>query len=954
MLTCDFFGTVLPEKGTYVLFVQKPDGKGWNENHNSIESLTDAALGYDKTDATVYFALGTFVDNVEEDGTGRLRARRKAVYADKFKTLAVDIDVGGKYEDAREAAKDLLRACAEVDLPKPLFVKSGKGIHAYWPMTSAISARHWELMARMLRAALAACSVDFDTSKIHDPAMVLRPVGTRHKKDPTNWLEVTAAKPVELVDPRTLATALKPYKDLANTTPLQRKERRSSVLDAFNEGNRTPVVLESLKGCAQISALLESQGAKDALGNTPQEPMWRASLGIAKYAEDVDAAIIALAGGHEDFDFADSKRKLEGWQGTGPTTCQKFDELCPNVCAVCPHFGKIKSPAVLTQGHTELVSEDPKTGATVATELPFGYHIKDNHLYFRPKDSNEDTFVAPYALWVVGRVADVEESQQKAKVAVNLPIEGTKVVDIDVTAIADGGQTLSKALSLKQIYVSGDTTRLKSYLMTYLRELQKASSIDHFYRHFGWQKDGSFLSGRGVHGRDDVDHIHLEGAASEFQEFLAPTGDVSKWVKATKLFAHKDLKYHGGYFLMMLGAPLQAGSNIAGMFVNAYSRDSGSGKTLTARFGLSAWGKPSKLIRTVNDTDNSLYKSFGITSSFGAYIDEYTTVDVERGRKQIFTWQEGRERTRLSRSADGFREQAYWNMPIFASSNRDIHEMLNMRISSEAEQLRVLQLPFPRTKIFEDNADFGYRLTGLLEDNYGLIGPMLVDEIIKRGGAKEVYERAYIRFADKYQFKFLGQERFINSVIVCADAIGEIATDLGLIEFDYKKAVDNVLHAVRRQRETMRETKLDSLDVVFQFLTENADKIVHWREDHDGGGATRAYALPAPKVAVARTEYAYDKDGKLIGGGLYINRTTFRNWCALNGAEYRSAREGLEDMGIGVSEPRKTLFKGVSGAASSGQTYCVAIEVQSHPRLIEAAESTQPGAISCKPRLAVV
>ena len=270
----------MPEKGVYVLFTQKPNGVGWNENHNTISELAEAAAGYDRTDATVYYALATFSNNVEADESGRLRAKRKAVYADQFKTLAVDIDIGGKYTTAKEAAQDLLASCDKLGLPHPLLVRSGKGVHAYWPMSQTISAKHWEVMARMLRAALTSCEVDFDTSKIHDPTMVLRPVGTHHKKDPDNWVGVRAGNTVEPTDPRELAQILMPFKGIIPAPA--RETKRSSVMDAFFEGDRTPIVLDSLGGCAQIQALLDSQGAKDANGDLPQEPMWRASLGIGK------------------------------------------------------------------------------------------------------------------------------------------------------------------------------------------------------------------------------------------------------------------------------------------------------------------------------------------------------------------------------------------------------------------------------------------------------------------------------------------------------------------------------------------------------------------------------------------------------------------------------------------------------------------------------------------------
>ena len=965
MKTIEFFELVLPEKGVYVLFTQKPNGVGWNENHNSLNELAEAAAGYDKSDATVYYALATFSNNVEADESGRLRAKRKAIYADQFKTLAVDIDIGGKYATAKEAAQDLLASCDKLGLPRPLLVRSGKGVHAYWPMSQAISAKHWEVMARMLRAALASLEVDFDTSKIHDPAMVLRPVGTRHKKDPENWLEVKAGPAVEPTDPRELAKILMPFKGIIPTPA--RKPKRSSVMDAFFEGDRTPIVVDSLGGCAQIKALLDSQGAKDANGDLPQEPMWRASLGIAKFSDDVEDSIIALAGGHPEFDLEDSKRKLAGWQGTGPTTCQKFDELCPNVCPSCPHYGKFKSPAVLSKG-SEVIVAPPTLGEIAPAKqikLPDGYSVKFGKIVYRGPDDEDDKLVAPFEIWVEGRSANLDQTRALCHTAVKNPDGTVERFDIDMREVAAGaGARLKEALAEKDVYIRSNPRDIQVYLMTYLQEIKAVAERGLFFEHFGWQSDDSFLSGCGVHKLDDDEEVtieavqYLNGAAKEYQEYLEPTGEVQPWINATKLFAHPDLTYHGGYFLMMLGAPLMAGSNIAGVFVNAYSPHSGSGKTLTARFGLSAWGKPSKLMRNVNDTDNALYKSLGVTSSFGGYIDEYTIVDPERGRRQIFTLQDGRERTRLGRDADSFREQATWNMPVFASSNRNIHDMLQTHLSAEAEQMRVLQLPFPRTSVFDDNKNLGYELTSMLETNYGIVGPMLVTEIIKRGGAKKVYDAAYKTFSDKYDFEFKGPERFLAAAVICGAAIGEIASDLGLIKFDYKQAMHNVLDAVRQHRDTVADSVYDAFDIIFQYMNDNAGDIVHYRETYDAvKGEANGMVVGDPtriKDASARVEITYDDQKNPVDGKVFLNRKQLNKFCREHGAELSSVMSQLKDMGVKLVTGRKRMFKNIAGLAGTGGVRTIELDISSHARLIDAASDSAGPLNGFKPRLSVL
>lgn len=961
MDTKTFLGKLLDERDNYVLYLARGSSK-WNENYATLDETCDAIARHDASTTTVYFAVGKFANNlVISDKTGRLHAKRTKEFASRFKTLACDIDIGPdhKYQTQREAAVDILRACGAIRLPQPMFVSSGVGVHLYWPLTESINADLWERVSILLRTALQAHGVAIDASKIHDKSMVLRPAGSHHKKDPANWRLVDVAKDASPSDPRDLLKVLIQYKSVA---VLQAKpagaKRVSQVAAAILEGG-TPIHLDDLRKCKQIDALIASGGRLDAAGRVVKEPMWRASAGgIAKFCTDPQDALIRLAGGHPDFDLDENLDKMSKYKGTGPTNCSTFEANCPEGCIGCQFHGKLTSPGQLTGGITEVVIPHPMTGVPVEIKLPHRYALKNGAVVYTPQGSDEDVFVSPYMMYVVARFTDVEESRSTAKVAVTFPIEGVKIIDVDVSAIATGGAELTKALALKQVYTYGDNKLLRQYFMTYLQELQKARAIEYYYKHYGWQNDGSFLGHDGLIGQPPSSHIHLDGSAQQYQDqgYLEKKGDLAAWVKGTRMFAHPDLEHHGTVFLMMAGSVLMKGSGLASVFVNMYSKESGTGKTLTARYGLSVYGSPERLISTVNDTDNALYKRFGILSSTGAYIDEITTMDMERLRKLIFTLQEGREKDRLQQSAEGFRDCAHWTMPIFGSSNKDIIEGIGNNYSSEAEKLRVLQFTFNRVDLFETGgSNLGYKVSRFLSDNHGLAGPLLVEEIIRRGGPKAVYERAFDRFSSKYNFEFTGPERFIQSQFVSADGIGEIAADLKLIEFAYEDNIARSLKSVSGMRNVIREGELSDLDLIMQFLTENADKLVHYREARLKTGTKQFILEPAPRTAVGRTEVAYDDNSNLIGGNLFVNRLLFKQWCQRHGADYRAVLTGLMKQGVAAQDNvRKTLFKGVPGASSAGQTYCMALDLNSHPRLIEANSSMDNALLAVTPRLSAV
>lgn len=943
MDTLSFLTKVLPGTGNYVLTLER-NKKFWNENFTTLESLVEGIEKIDKTETTVFFAVGRYQNNTEVLPTGRTKVTRKQTDTAGFKTLCCDLDVGGEhsYADAREAAQALAKFCTDMKMRLPMIVSSGRGLHCYWPLTQELNPEHWTKLSTMLRVAMQDHGIDLDTSKIHDASMVLRPVGAHHKKDPGNWKLVTLKRDCDAADPREYVELLAKYKDVAAaTTPAKKKSgKKSEIMDAIMDG--TPVDIDAVgKKCPQIAALLESGGATNAAGKPVDNTMWFHAMGMVKKSapENQKDTLIKLCGKHPDFNLEENLNLLDRWKGTGTTLCVTFEKDCPEGCENCEYRGKLSSPGQLTSGVTEVTMTNPETDTPVTFNLPPRYSIKNGGIFYTPAGADDDIPVSPYMIYVLDRFTDVEEHRQIAKLLVKFPLEGEKVVDLDTLCIAHGGTELAKALALRQIYIPGDVRPLRQYFMTYLQELQKSKPIEMYYRHFGWQTDTQFLGSQGVQGQVEAGAlVHYDGPIKDYVKLITKSGDdLDQWVKLTRIFAQPEANFHGLVFLMMAGSPLMRGSGLASTLVNSYSKESGSGKTITARIGLSIWGQPSKLMRTVNDTDNALYKHFGIMHSLGAYIDEITTMDPERLRAFAFTLQEGRERDRVKQSADGFREKVTWQMPLFASSNRDAYEVVGMRYSSEAEKLRILQFTFERLAIFEQKKGLGYEITRFLEANHGFVGPMIIEEIIKRGGPAKIFDTAYKRFDDKYEFHFTGPERFYQAMMVIADAMGEIMEDMGLIHFDYQQSVRNGLAHIQTLRDQTTESSMSGLDLCQQYLTENANKIVHYREFHRGQSVSGKVMEPPPNTAVARTEVAYDNADKLLGGFIYINRTAFRRWCGQNGVEFQSVLSGLKKEGVRIEENvRKTLFKNVLGASSAGQTYCFSMDVTSHPRLIEA------------------
>jgi hypothetical protein len=947
MKTIEFLSKVLAPEDNYLLWMARSSGATWNENYADINDCIKAIETTDqKEDITVYMAIGAYTDNVHEHAkTKRDYVQRRSYQATYFKSLAADLDVGereDKYDSQREAVKSIIKACKRLKLPLPMVVLSGNGVHVYWPFDKSISAENWERMSLALRAALESQGVKLDVSKISDRTMVLRPVGSHHKKDPDNWKEVKVVMDAPERPVMEYAKALKPFASSVKKGRKSNKgfaKRQSAVMDALLESG-SDINIEHMARCPQLEAMLSSAGVSDATGGSVSEPLWRAALGIAKFCEDKEDAAIRLSNGHPDFEYNDCMEKMNGWSGTGPTVCATFEKYCPEPCESCEHRGKITSPAQLTGGVTEVEVELPDTEETETVSLPNGYSFKNKCLYYRHPKLDEDIFVSPYMMWVVSRVTDYEGDANSALIAVEFPREGVKVITIDSVLIAVGGNDLRKALAAKQVYIKEDIEPLRNYLMTFLRKLQSAVAADISYTHFGWQKDGSFLLGDRVIGGNVKGRPHLDGIAKMYKERLSAKGDLETWIEATRIFDLPGMEFQNFAFFLALGAPLLEGAHFPSALVNLYSGDSGSGKTLTGKFGISAWGNPETLGGKAKDTEAAFYKNFGTLNSIGAYVDEMTTMDTDQLRRFVMCIQDGMEKERLNKEANGFRPQAKWRMPIITSSNKDMYDQLGKGVASEAEELRILQLSCPRVPYLEEKGTkVGYKLQILLERNHGLAGPILVNEIIQQGGPQRVYEAMSDLFDAETKFVFKGQERFYRGLVVVAYAAGRICQELGLVRCNPMRGVTAVKKEVLVLRGSRKHQAHDGFDVLAQFLTEKQSEIVFYTNT-----PTNSYALqPVPRSAVARVELTMDAKERMIGGMIYVNRTGFRKWGARNGAEARSTIEKMRKAGAIIEEhTRKTLYKGVQGASASGQTHCFAIDVMSHARLIAACDESKP------------
>jgi hypothetical protein len=967
--TKDFLTRVSAQRDELVICTHKPDpsgkeSRGFFWNRGSFANIDDAVAAIQKwdteSDTTVYFGIGAFANHAYTDVNGKTKWRRTQDKATWFKTLALDLDIGSDkpYATQKDGWAAMRLALAAINFPTPMVVSSGRGLHCYWPLTEAISASHWVKASTALRIALEENGVVIDTTKIHDSSMVLRPVGSNHKKQQP-WKPVECKLNSPDYNPIQLFTTLKPWFGKASKTQSSTaaKKPQSSIAAAVLNSNDVNI-LAVAQHCKQISAIVNSGGVTDAAGNPVLEPLWRSTMGLAAHATDVKEAVIILAGKHKDFDLNDSMNKLAGWKGTGPTTCAKFEQLSPEGCKGCPHKGKITSPAQLSSSTTSTVVDEQ--GESIEIELPKPYVEKDGKIYKEIKtdtevvDANGNSvtvtttdweLTSPYPMHITGMYKDGVSGKTTFRLAIKYPMTGWQEEDHEIGVVATIGKEFATFLLNRQVFSIkgvGQQEKLRGYLMDYLTMVQQQSPTGVDFISFGWQDDGSFLCGeRIINSPTGNTDRRLRGAASRYAEMIKPHGDRQIWIDAMDMLNEPGTHNLRAAIILALSGLLGKVSGNASLVVSIYSTETTTGKSLALMAANSLIGNPRDLFMTKLDTSNALFKIRGVLNNLPCTIDELTTSADEDVAELAYNLSQGREKISMSKDRE-IREPVKWDGPTLLTTNISIHQKFdNIQTSNDPLRARTMELHHhDRTFIQTDSTGYsnGYRFFDLIAKNNGWAYPELVEAVVAYGGPELIYEKGVAAFTKRFNFLFEPQERFYRSGIINGWIIGKIGQKLGLIPFDVDNTTQYLIDCTIKARKDAESSKQDVFDTVGQFLQEFNDQLIEVTELY--GSGKEQVRVPAPERAVARLKVVYDSNTPVMpGSSLAINLTALKKWLSKtrDGAD-RLIRE-LESNGALISaRERVTIFKGCQNR-NPGQAHCLIVNIN-HPRFVDALTST--------------
>ena len=929
MDTLAFLRRVLPSSGGFLVSITINQGQLPRQGfHDDIETLSNTVQALSRAGNNVYYAVASFHDR---------NAGRKQDNVSFIRTLFIDVDCGpGKpFSDWKAGLRAVGEFVAVNKLPKPMIVHSGNGLHVYWVLDEDLTREEWTPLALALKALIPAEDgvYLFDPTPPADSARVLRPVGTINPKGGGEVRLLIDAPPVSVEEMR---AALGHSAPAAVVTPT-----RSALLDAmavkhdFPPANPDTVAAK----CAQVGWAIANQ-------QDVPEPMWYALMGVAAHCTDPEQTAIAWSKDYTGFNQAETLRKLSQWRDstTGPATCSRFEQERPTGCAKCKFRGKISTPARLGIQYQTVAPPDDAPDEVIKT-VPMPRWFKRTDQGMKVVLDGTDIDVCNFDIYPISYGRDESLGYETVRYKWNRPHVGWQLLCFRQSLLAEFSvKEFAASIADQGIILATrkQTEFFQMMLRSYMEELRQLRSVTNLYSTMGWKTNNTeFLLGDTIYRRSADGSVAVETAslAASTQRagdnMFTTSGTLESCTKFTSLLERASMPVHKFALCVSMAAPLLEFTGLKGLTLSLCG-ETGAGKTLAQLWQQSVWGDPSRLHYNAKFTQNAMFARMGFYNNLPVTIDEATMLPPKEVGDFLYWVSQGRDKARLNRQAEE-RDAKTWATFVTTSSNRSLASMLSASgLETDAQMARLLEITVHPHPLFTRSTEAGQKIYNFITTNYGTAGRALVQQYLELGeeGLRMAFEHHKTVFDKTYKVKFTGSERYWEQCIFLADFAGKVASDLGLIQFDYRDGTAYVLTQLGTMRKVVAENHADSFDLLTEYLNDQSHTaltITHVATPQQQIIDTSR--LPRGEVHIRYDLYRANPGAPLHDGSISIDRRHFKRWLATRGGDYRTLAQDMTSQGINITPTSEKGYLGRGTNIKLGQQYVLVVSVN-HPRLI--------------------
>jgi hypothetical protein len=403
---------------------------------------------------------------------------------------------------------------------------------------------------------------------------------------------------------------------------------------------------------------------------------------------------------------------------------------------------------------------------------------------------------------------------------------------------------------------------------------------------------------------------------------ISAKGDLYVWSEATAIFGVPGMQAHAFIFGCVFGSPLMKYTSLEGCLFNAIG-DTGSGKTITARFALSAMGKWKGLELIQGDTEKSKIAHIGAMGDRMTYVDEVTNAEDKVISAFVYGVTAGRSVKRLKETGET-RGTAAWHSITLTSSNSSLVEKLStLKSNPDAEKARVFEIDIqPQPALTVEACK---RLGDAMENHYGNAYPVFIEYVNANQAKCAALVEATIERL-RLHTKAPQHERYLLASAACVLVGLQIAKALNLIAFDVKPVAQWVVAYINEQRLGSLESKRTPMDLLGEYLNEHTNYSVTVRQQTQINRNIEMVGYKVDKPPQGAIFIRWDTTTQK----LWIDRTHIKHWLIRKQERVNNLRKVWLELGVLVSVERKCLGAGTE--YTSSQVWCYEFDT-AHPSM---------------------
>jgi hypothetical protein len=941
----EFYMKALPSTGVYCVATIDPINK--ITKHKFVENIDELELFVESkknTKTNIFVALSSF------NGYSR-----KAEEAKSVKSFFVDLDVGeGKGYESKEDALDAIdKFVLDNELPPPVRIDSGGGVHAYWLFDEDVPAAEWKPYAEKFKNFCLTHGLNIDPVVTADLARILRCPDTFNQKTdppiPTKLLGDSI--PVYSFDEfkNFLGAVAQSHDDLIATLPktgLSEDQRKMMKLDNF-QTKFSDIAVKSLegRGCNQIKFILEN-------ARTLQEPIWYSGLSIAQHCSDRDTAIHMMSEEHPGYNREATIRKAQATQDK-PHSCDTFNNVNPGGCEGCPFRGKITNPLALgkelqtAQPVEETVLQqiqDPITSKSMTRlnglpqELqPFVYGKNGGIYYLPPMEYDSDgapipkepIIVSLYDVYPIKRIFSVADGEcllMKAMLPNDpereflLPLKHVYAVERFKETIASNGVLFNPG--------NKEVGYLMSYIIKWGQYLMNKSSAEVMRMQMGWTPNReSFVIGATEYTRKFEDiSSPTSPLCKGIAKHLVPAGTYEDWKIATNKLNKPSLELHAFTMLAGFGSALMDYTSTSGVTI-CLTGESGAAKTGALYSALSVWGNP-KDLSVLDATENGMTGRYLGLHNIPFGLDEVGNILPKSLSQLIHKISQGKSKIRMQASVNAERdhEMSASLVAIFTSNHSLYDKLTTLKKDPNGEVARLIEMTIRKPSVFRDDAALGREIFDSFRFNYGWAGPEFIKAIYRTGeqGISEMIDRWCLRF--KKDFGDDTSYRFYENLVAASMSAGEIANEAKITEFDLERIYRLIVgEMIAIKDHVVKVNSVDYESVLSDYINKNQSGILAFADNK---------IMMEPRMAfVIRVENDIDT--------MWISKTEFDKYLNEMSVSKKEFLYQMKLSNIEISQEKKRMNAGWKDFSKSG-TSAYKLNMATLPKITELLKGVQP------------